>query len=211
MVMNRAYYGSYGRSVRFRTCPVPWWRPEARSANFHWMLETIYKELILDHYRKPRNKAPLVGPTVAVSMRNPLCGDEVELMLRIGDDRIADARFGGQGCSISQASVSMMTETLKGRTLDEALELEGKFLALMRGEEEPKRDKALGDLRALEGVSKLPVRIKCALLGWNALDEAVKAYRRSDEGLMGKKLEFEDLTSLPEGFDPAEHKDDLPG
>lgn len=174
------------------------------------MLETIYKELILDHYRKPRNKAPLAEPTIAVSMRNPLCGDEIELMLVVEDDRIADARFGGQGCSISQASVSMMTETLKGRTLDEALELEGKFLALMRGEEEPKRDKALGDLRALEGVSKLPVRIKCALLGWNALDEAVKAYRRSEEGLMGKKLEFEDLTSLPEGFDPAEHKDDLP-
>jgi nitrogen fixation NifU-like protein len=174
------------------------------------MLETIYKELILDHYRKPRNKAPMGEPTIAVSMRNPLCGDEVELMLSVEGDRIADARFGGQGCSISQASVSMMTETIKGRTLDDALELEGKFLALMRGEEEPKRDRALGDLRAMEGVSKLPVRIKCALLGWNALDEAIKAYRRSDEGLMGKRLEFEDLTSIPEGFDPAEHKEDLP-
>ena len=174
------------------------------------MLESIYKELILDHYRKPRNKAPMEEPSVAVSMRNPLCGDEIELMLAIEDDRIADARFGGQGCSISQASVSMMTETLKGRSLDEALDLEGRFLALMRGDEGPLRDKALGDLRALEGVSKLPVRIKCALLGWNALDEAVKAYRRSDRGLMGEKLEFEDLTSLPEGFDPAEHKDELP-
>jgi len=131
-------------------------------------------------------------------------------VFRFEGDRIADARFGGQGCSISQASISMMTEILKGRTLDEALELEGKFLALMRGEEEPKRDRALGDLRALEGVSKLPVRIKCALLGWNALDEAIKAYRRSEEGVMGKKLEFEDLTSIPEGFDPAEHKEDLP-
>ena len=174
------------------------------------MLETIYKELVLDHYRKPRNKLPLAEPTIVVSMRNPLCGDEVELMLAVEDDRIVDVRFGGQGCSISQASVSMMTEILKGGTLDEALELEGKFLALMRGEEEPKRDRALGDLRALEGVSKLPVRIKCALLGWNALDEAIKAYRRSEEGMMGKKLEFEELTSLPEGFDPAEHKEDLP-
>jgi len=174
------------------------------------VLETIYKELILDHYRKPRNKLSMAEPTVVVSMRNPLCGDEVELMLAIDGDRIIDARFGGQGCSISQASVSMMTESLMGRTLDEALELESKFLALMRGEEEPKRDRALGDLRALEGVSKLPVRIKCALLGWNALDEAIRAHRRSEEGLMGKRLEFEDLTSIPEGFDPAEHKEDLP-
>jgi nitrogen fixation NifU-like protein len=175
------------------------------------MLETIYKEIILDHYRKPRNKGAMDAPTIRVSMRNPLCGDEVELMLDVEDDRIADARFVGQGCSISQASVSMMTETLKGKTLDEALDLEGRFLALMRGEEDPRRDKALGDLRALEGVSKLPVRIKCALLGWNALDEAVKAYRKSDRGLMGKTLEFEDLTTLPAGFEPAEHKDDLPG
>ena len=87
---------------------------------------------------------------------------------------------------------------------------EGRFLALMLGEEEPKRDKKLGDLRALEGVSKLPVRIKCALLGWNALDEAVKAYRKSGRGLMGETLAFEDLTALPEGFDPGEHKEDLP-
>ncbi|HYO46802.1 MAG TPA: SUF system NifU family Fe-S cluster assembly protein [Gemmatimonadota bacterium] len=174
------------------------------------MLESIYRELILDHYRKPRNKGAMPEPTVTVSMRNPMCGDEVDLMLAVEEDRIADARFVGQGCSISQASVSMMTETIKGKTLDEALDLEGRFLALMRGEEESKRDKRLGDLRALEGVAKLPVRIKCALLGWNALDEAVKAYRKSDRGLMGKTLEFEDLTTLPAGFDPAEHKDDLP-
>lgn len=174
------------------------------------MLETIYKELILDHYRKPRNKGTMETPTVTVSMRNPMCGDEVDLMLLVEGDRIADARFVGQGCSISQASVSMMTQTLKGKTLDEALDLEGRFLALMRGGEESRRDKALGDLRALEGVAKLPVRIKCALLGWNALDEAVKAYRKSDHGLMGETLEFEDLTTLPAGFDPTEHKEDLP-
>ncbi|MGH7567235.1 MAG: Fe-S cluster assembly sulfur transfer protein SufU [Gemmatimonadota bacterium] len=175
------------------------------------MLETIYRELIIDHYRRPRNKGAMTDPSVTVSMRNPLCGDEIDLMLLVEGERIADVRFTGQGCSISQASTSMMTETLKGKSLDEALDLEGGFLALMRGEEEPKRDKRLGDLRALEGVAKLPVRIKCALLGWNALDEAVKAYRKSDRGLMGEKLEFEDLTTLPAGFDPAEHKEDLPG
>jgi len=173
------------------------------------MLETIYRELILDHYRKPRNKGPLADPTVTVSMRNPLCGDEVDLMLDVENDRIADVRFTGQGCSISQASVSMMTEALKGKTLDEAIDLERRFLGLMRGEEGPREDRRLGDLRALEGVAKLPVRIKCALLGWNALDEAVKAYRKSDRGLMGETLEFEEMTELPEGFDPAEHRDEI--
>lgn len=175
------------------------------------MLETIYRELILDHYRKPRNKGELEGPTVRVSMRNPMCGDEIELMLAIDEDRIRDARFTGQGCSISQASVSMMTETLKGRTLEEALDLERRFLALMRGEEEPRTDRALGDLRSLEGVARLPVRIKCALLGWNALDEAVKAVREGGPGVMGEPLEFEDRTTrLPAGFDPDAHKEDLP-
>jgi nitrogen fixation NifU-like protein len=173
------------------------------------MLESIYRELIIDHYRKPRNKGSLADPSVTVSMRNPLCGDEVDLMLEVEDGTIADARFTGQGCSISQASVSMMTESLKGKTLDEAVDLEGRFLALMRGEEEPRSDRRLGDLRSLEGVAKLPVRIKCALLGWNALDEAIKAYRRSGRGLMGETLEFEDLTELPEGFDPDAHKDEI--
>lgn len=173
------------------------------------MLESVYREIVIDHYRKPRNKGPLADPSVTVSMRNPLCGDEVDLMLSVRDDTIADVRFTGQGCSISQASVSMMTETLKGKTLDEAVDLERRFLALMHGEEEPRTDRRLGDLRSLEGVAKLPVRIKCALLGWNALDEAVKAYRKSDRGLMGATLEFEDLTALPQGFDPAEHKEEI--
>ena len=173
------------------------------------MLETIYRELILDHYRKPRNKGELADANVRVSMRNPLCGDEVDLMLAVDDERIADARFTGHGCSISQASVSMMTEALKGKSLDEALDLERRFLALMRGEEEPRADRALGDLRSLEGVAKLPVRIKCALLGWNALDEAVKAIRQGG-GVMGGTLAFEERTALPEGFDPEEHKEDRP-
>ncbi len=174
------------------------------------MLESIFRELILDHYRKPRNKGPLAEPTVAVSMRNPLCGDEVELMLDVEGDRIAAARFTGQGCSISQASISMMTEAVAGRSVDDALGLERLFLDLMQGDPEARDDRRLGDLRALQGVAKLPVRIKCALLGWNALDEAIKAVRRSDAGVMGKKLEFEDLTDLPAGFDPESHKGELP-
>jgi nitrogen fixation NifU-like protein len=175
------------------------------------MLESIFRELILDHYRKPRNKGALEEPSVTVAMRNPLCGDEIELQMRIEDDRIAELRFKGQGCSISQAAVSMMTERLKGSSLDEASALERWFLDLMHGDESAAEDRALGDLRALQGVSKLPVRIKCALLGFNALDEAIKAYRKSDSGVMGKKLEFEDLTAdLPEGFDPTAAKEQLP-
>lgn len=181
------------------------------------MLESIFRELILDHYRRPKNKGPLEDPTVTVSMRNPLCGDEIELMLGIEDDRLAEVRFLGQGCSISQASASMMTEALAGRSLDHALALERRFLDLMHGAEGAAGDRALGDLRALQGVAKLPVRIKCALLGWNALDEAIRAYRASDRGLMGERIEFGDMTaevpeaaSPPPGFDPATHREDLP-
>ncbi len=173
------------------------------------MLESIFRELILDHYRKPRNKGEMDSPTVTVAMRNPMCGDEIELHLDIEDDVIRTVRFTGQGCSISQASASMMTEALEGKSLDEAIDLEKQFLALMHGDEAAQEDKRLGDLRALQGVSKLPVRIKCALLSWNALDEAVQAHRQSDEGAMGKKLEFEDLTELPEGFDPAKAREKL--
>ena len=175
------------------------------------MLESIFRELILDHYRKPRNKGVMEEPTVTVAMRNPLCGDEIELQLRIEDDCLADVKFRGQGCSISQAATSMMTEKLKGASLDEATTLERRFLDLMHGEPSAAEDRALGDLRALQGVSKLPVRIKCALLGWNALDEAIKAHGKSGEGLMGKKLEFEDLTTeLPKDFDPEKAKEELP-
>ncbi|MDX1660764.1 MAG: SUF system NifU family Fe-S cluster assembly protein [Gemmatimonadota bacterium] len=173
------------------------------------MLESIFRELILDHYRKPRNKGELDNPTVTVAMRNPMCGDEIELHLDIEDDVIRTARFTGQGCSISQASASMMTETLEGKSLEEAVDLEKQFLALMHDDEAAREDRRLGDLRALQGVSKLPVRIKCALLSWNALDEAVKAHRKEGEGAMGRKLEFEGLTELPEGFDPDEARDRL--
>lgn len=174
------------------------------------MLESIFRELILDHYRTPRNKGGLEDATVSVAMKNPLCGDEITVHLGIEADRVEAVRFEGQGCSISQAATSMMTQRVTGKSLDEAIELERKFIALMHDDDAAKEDRTLGDLRALQGVAKLPVRIKCALLGWNALDEAIKAYRKSPPGAMGATLEFEDLTDLPEGYDPEEHKDDLP-
>jgi nitrogen fixation NifU-like protein len=137
-------------------------------------LGSLYQELILDHYRRPRNKGELAGSTHRVHMNNPACGDEVWLQLRLESDRIADVRFVGEGCSISQASVSMMTQLLKGRTRAEAESLARRFTAMMHGDADATRDRSLGDLRALAGVSRFPVRVKCALLGWNALEEALQ-------------------------------------
>lgn len=137
-------------------------------------LSSLYQQLILEHYRNPRNKAELDGKTVEIHMANPVCGDEIRLQLRIDGDEIVEAKFIGQGCSISQASVSMMTTKLQGRSLDDALGLAKRFTEMMHGDEEAAADRALGDLRALKGVSKFPVRIKCALLGFDALQEALK-------------------------------------
>jgi nitrogen fixation NifU-like protein len=137
-------------------------------------LNSLYQQLILEHYRNPRNKSELDEKTVEVHLANPVCGDEIRLQLLIENDRIADAKFVGQGCSISQAAVSMMTTLLKGRSLSDADVLAKRFTQMMHGDAEAAQDKALGDLRALQGVSKFPVRIKCALLGFDALQEALK-------------------------------------
>ena len=137
-------------------------------------LGSLFQELILEHYKRPRNKGELPDANRRVHMNNPTCGDEVWLQLRVEDDRIADVRFVGDGCSISQASISMMTQLLKGRTRAEAEALMARFTALMHGDAEARRDRALGDLRALAGVARFPVRVKCALLGWNALQEALE-------------------------------------
>ncbi len=136
-------------------------------------LNSLYQQLILEHYRNPRNKAELADKTVEVHLANPVCGDEIRLQLRIDDNRVAEAKFIGQGCSISQAAVSMMTSLLQGRSLDEADAISKRFTEMMHGSEEAAKDKALGDLRALRGVSKFPVRIKCALLGFDALQQAL--------------------------------------
>jgi len=137
-------------------------------------LSSLYQQLILEHYRNPRNKAELEEKTVEIHMANPVCGDEIRLQLRIEDDHITEAKFIGQGCSISQAAISMMTTLIQGRRLDEADALAKRFTEMMHGDEDAGNDKALGDLRALKGVSKFPVRIKCALLGFDALQEALK-------------------------------------
>lgn len=138
-------------------------------------LQTLYQELILQHYRNPRNRGKLDSPSVEISMNNPVCGDEITLQLEVVDGVVSAVRFSGQGCSISQASASMMTQQLEGKSLAEARALAELFTRLMHGDAQAAGDRALGDLRALAGVAKFPVRIKCALLAWNALSEAEKA------------------------------------
>lgn len=143
-------------------------------------LSSLYQSLILDHYKKPRNRGRLEDETVEVHMRNPSCGDEIRLQLRVEDEVIRAVRFLGEGCSISQASVSMMTTLLQDRPLDDAMALAKRFTEMMHGDPEAAKDRSLKDLRALEGVSKFPVRVKCALLGFDALQEAIQQTRAGD-------------------------------
>lgn len=135
-------------------------------------LDELYRELILDHYRHPRHKGALPAATAKSEGYNPLCGDEIALELAIEDGVIKDVAFSGRGCSISQASGSMMTDAIVGRTLAEALALLGDFKRMML---EPEREpsEALGDLEAFQGVAKFPVRVKCATLAWHVLEEGL--------------------------------------
>lgn len=144
-------------------------------------LEDLYREIILDHYRNPRNRGELESPPAHRSEGfNPLCGDEVVLTFELDGDTVSDLKIGGQGCSISQASASMMSAAVKGKTLEEIREVTKAFKAMMSIHEESiggdaaevddgLADLQLGDLEALRGVVKFPVRIKCATLSWNTL------------------------------------------
>ena len=134
-------------------------------------LDDLYRELILDHYSHPRNRGELPDPDIKVEGANPLCGDELSIYVKLRDGKISDVRFVGRGCSISQASASMMTEQIKGKTVEEARRLSARFKAMMQGE--PVSEDELGDLMALQGVRKFPVRVKCATLSWVALEQGI--------------------------------------
>jgi nitrogen fixation NifU-like protein len=145
-------------------------------------LEDLYREIILDHYRTPRNRGELPTPPAVVAQgHNPLCGDEITVYLQLDDDVVSDVKVGGQGCSISQSSASMMSQAIKGRTVPDVRALVRRFKGMMSIEEagdgdgngDGSADVALGDLEALQGVVKFPVRIKCATLAWNTLLEAL--------------------------------------
>ena len=132
-------------------------------------LSALYQEVILDHYRRPRNKGTLAEPTGSASLRNPLCGDEVDVQVEIRDGTVADVKFSGRGCSISQASASMMTELVKGRTPQEVRALGERFAEMIRGDATAATDDALGPARALSGVSRFPTRVRCAMIAWEAM------------------------------------------
>ncbi len=136
------------------------------------LLDELYKEVLLRHYKHPHNYGDLGGANVRVKGDNPSCGDQIELMLLTDGSRIQDIRFKGQGCAISQASASLMTDLIKGKSWDEAQKLIGQFKAMIVDGAEPAPE--LGDLAALAGVHKLHARVKCATLAWNALEEARK-------------------------------------
>jgi nitrogen fixation protein NifU and related proteins len=136
-------------------------------------LDDLYKEVILDHYKSPRNKRGLDGATVSLHKNNPLCGDEITVHARLDDGRVVDIAFEGQGCSISQASASMMTDAVRGLPTEEAGGLAGEFRGMMEGRVDPDED-AFGDLMALRGVVRYPVRIKCAVLAWDVLEDALR-------------------------------------
>jgi nitrogen fixation protein NifU and related proteins len=138
-------------------------------------LSALYQEMILDHYRKPRNKGTMENADRTVAMRNPLCGDEVDLQVKFSPGAIEDLKFTGRGCSISQASASMMTQIVKGKSPEEAEQLRKKFRDMIMGDSSLASDTSLGSLRSLVGVSRFPARVRCALLAWNALEEAMAA------------------------------------
>ena len=136
-------------------------------------LDQLYRSVIMDHYKNPRNKGSLDENTVTIDMNNPTCGDRIHLTLKLNDGIVEDAKFDGEGCSISMSSASMMTQIVKGKKLEEALELAEIFSKMMLGEDFDDEKYDLGDVEALQGVAKFPARIKCATLAWKAMEKGV--------------------------------------
>ncbi len=136
-------------------------------------LREIYQEVILDHYRKPRNFQPLEEATNEARGHNPLCGDRLNVYLIVDDGRVADVSFQGAGCAISTASASLMTEAVKGKTVAEVQDLFHHFHEMMTGPEDGVEEGDLGKLKALSGVRQIPIRVKCATLAWHTLRSAL--------------------------------------
>lgn len=141
-------------------------------------LDTLYRQVIMDHYKNPRNRGKLDDQSVTIDMNNPTCGDRIELSLSLEDGKVKDAKFEGEGCSISMSSASMMTQAIKGKTLEEVLKMSDIFSNMMLGKDVGEIDIDLGDIEALQGVSKFPARIKCATLAWKAAEKAVETERK---------------------------------
>ncbi len=134
-------------------------------------LDTLYRQVIMDHYKNPRNKGVIDGDVLTVDMNNPTCGDRIQLQLQVEDDIVKDVKFNGEGCSISMSSASMMTQAIKGKKLEDALKMSEIFSHMMMGEDVDTEELDLEDLGALQGVAKFPARIKCATLAWKAMEK----------------------------------------
>ena len=139
-------------------------------------LRDLYQQVILDHSRNPRNQGELNPPCLHAHGDNPSCGDEIDVWLRLSDDgsKIEDLKFKGQGCAISQASASMMTQKVKGKTKEQAATMREDFRRIVMGDGAPADEDALGELVLLEGVQKFPQRVKCAMLAWRAVEQALE-------------------------------------
>lgn len=136
--------------------------------------DDLYQEIILDHSRHPHNFGEITGCSAQVELDNPVCGDNIQLTLLVSDDGIVeDVQFSGSGCAISMASSSMMTDLVKGKPVSDVREMIQSVQKVMRGESAADNLDELGDLTALKGVIKFPVRVKCATLGWHALEDAL--------------------------------------
>ncbi len=140
-------------------------------------MNDLYKAIILDHHRSPRNTAPVETPDIDLEVNNPFCGDEFHIQLKVEDDSVSQVGIRGRGCAISQASASLLAELVEGKSSDEVRAAVDSVRKLLKGEDliEDELD-ILGDIEALAGVRKFPVRIKCALLSWVGLDAALKDY-----------------------------------
>lgn len=135
-------------------------------------LDQLYRRVIMDHYKNPRNKGSIEDGALTIDMNNPTCGDRIHLTLQVEDGIIQNAKFDGEGCSISMASASMMTQAVKGKKVEDALHLSTAFSEMMLGKEyDDSID--MDDIEALNGVSKFPARIKCATLAWKAMEKGV--------------------------------------
>jgi len=137
-------------------------------------LDTLYRQVIMDHYKHPRNRGTFTDESLTVEMNNPTCGDRIFLQFKLDGDIVEDIKFTGEGCSISLASASMMTQAIKGKNVDEALKLSELFSKMMLGEDVDIDDFGLEDIEALQGVSNFPARIKCATLAWKAMEKVNK-------------------------------------
>lgn len=143
-------------------------------------LDSLYRQVIMDHFKKPRNKGVLKDSSLIIDMNNPTCGDRIRLTMKEEDGIIKDVMFEGEGCSISMSSASMMTSLVKGKDVETALKLAAIFSEMIQGREyDASID--LGDIEALQGVSKFPARIKCATLAWKALEKGLQQNGNDEE------------------------------